>query len=487
MKKSFLFSIAMLAASLYGVQAQETNTDVNQYGQKVTSTPIQAEMQDGILVFKNDKINYKIWFDIRVQGDVAVFFGAPDYADKIGNGMSIRRARFAVKAQLDKNWYGEIDTDWTSGLPEIKDAIIAYTGISGMEIKAGNFKENFSIQRNTTSRYLVFMERPMVTSLAPSRHLGINVKYSSNWYWLSAGVFGPELKDSEAMGFMQDYNKDYGMNEGLSYTGKVVLRPIYKNKNASLHIGGAFSWRNPKTTQFKIKDFEELIEEDEDIMAAIEEGKFAELDVVGTAFDSRNSTDINRKKYLNTGDLLGVDHEIAYTFEVAGHNRGLRYEAAYIAKTACLKPEVCEVTGTQDRVTGDGFYIQASYLLFGGTQAYDANGAKYTRTTAGRSWGDLELAARFQRMDLNDGDITGGSANAYELGLNFYPNKNVKIILNYQFVDQDKYANGSGSDKGKLYCGLDADGNPTKVSSEVVGKKKGVDYQMLALRFQIAF
>ena len=499
MKKLFLLSALALSMSIAATaqQTEAAQTDVNQYGQEVKATPVAAQVQDGILVFQNKEANYKMWFDVRVQADAAAFFGAPDYADKIGNGMSIRRARFAVKAQLNKNWYGELDTDWTSGVPEIKDAYVGFTGVPGLEIKAGNFKENFSIQRNTTSRYLVFMERPMVTSLAPSRHLGLNVRYAYKWIWASAGIFGPELKDSEAQGFMEDYNKDFGMSEGLSYTGKVVFRPI-DNKDASLHIGGAFTYRDPKTTQFKFKDFEELIEEDEDVMAALDEGKFSELDLVGTAMDSRNSTNINRKKYMNTGDLIGVDHETAWTVELAGHWKGLRYEAAYIARTAHMNKAVNEVVYGKkgfDKFTGDGWYVQASYMLFGGTQAYDSNGAKYTRTTSGRNWGDLELAARFQTMDLNDAvfadgkfvsGITGGKANMYELGLNYYPCKNVKIMLNYSIVNQDKYANGKGADKGKFYVGLDEDGEPTKKSSEVVGKG-GVNYQMLALRFQVAF
>ena len=362
MKKLFLLSALALSMSI-AATAQETEaaqTDVNQYGQEVKATPVSAQVQDGILVFQNKAANYKMWFDVRVQADAAVFFGAPEYADKIGNGMSIRRSRFAVKAQLDKNWYGELDTDWTSGLPELKDAYVAFTGVPGLEIKAGNFKENFSIQRNTTSRYLVFMERPMVTSLAPSRHLGINARYSYNWIWASAGVFGPALKDAEAMEFMQDYNKDYGMSEGLSYTGKVVFRPLYKSKDASLHIGGAFSYRNMKTTEFKVKDFEELIEEDEDIIAALEEGKFKELDVFGAAMDARNSTDINRKKYVNSGDLIGVDHETAWTVELAGHWKGLRYEAAYISRTAHMNKAVNEVVYGKkgfDTFTGDGWYV----------------------------------------------------------------------------------------------------------------------------------
>ena len=216
--------------------------------------------------------------------------------------------------------------------------------------------------------------------------------------------------------------------------------------------------------------------------------------------DSRNSTNINRKKYVNTGDqLIGVNHETAWTAEIAGHWKGLRYEGAYIARTAHMDPIVNQaIYGDKGfkTFTGDGWYVQASYMLFGGTQAYDSDGAKYTRTTSGKSWGDLELALRYQTMDLNDGvvkdnkvvkGVMGGKADMYELGLNYYPTKNVKIALNYGYIDQDKYANGKGKDKGKFHVGLDKDGEPTKKASEVVGKKEGVDYQMLSLRFQVAF
>ena len=209
MKKVILTSIIALIASTAAF-AQEA--EVNQYGQKVNSYPVEATAQDGILVFQNKAQNYKMWFDIRVQGDAAVFFGYDKNLTQIGNGMLMRRTRFAVKAQLDKNWYGELDTDWTSGTPEIKDAYLGFTGVKNLEIKLGNFKENFSIQRNTTSRYLQFMERPMVTYLAPSRHMGINVKYSLPKIWASAGIFGPALEDAEAMTAFQEGNKDYGLN-----------------------------------------------------------------------------------------------------------------------------------------------------------------------------------------------------------------------------------------------------------------------------------
>ena len=466
MKKVFLLSAALLAFAISAGAQNQEEVQYNQYGQKVESLPIDARLQDGILVFQNKAANYKMWFDVRVQGDAAAFFGYDKNLVSIGNGMNIRRSRFAIKAQLDKNWYGELDTDWTSGTPEIKDAILEYTGIPNLSIKMGNFKENFSIQRNTTSRYLQFMERPMVTALAPSRHLGVAATWSCPLVWVSGGVFGPELKSSEEMTAMEDGNKDYGLNEGLSYTGKVAIRPI-NNQTSSLHIGAAVSYREPKLTST--------------------DGYNA------TRYSSRNSTSINRKKFLDTDAIKGLDHELAYTVELAGHWKQLRYEGAYIARTAYLDPEKTvipkEDLGPQ---TADGWYVQAGWLLFGGQQNYDAKGGKYTRINPGRSWGDVELCARYEVADFNCSKYyAGGSAQAFTLGLNFYPTKNVKFVINYQYNINDKYANGKGANDGtdeaaKWFVGYDASGNKCKVPSQIVGNT-GICYSMIACRFQVAF
>ncbi|MBQ7898535.1 MAG: hypothetical protein IJ307_01640 [Bacteroidales bacterium] len=470
MKKVFLVSLFALFAS---VAAFAQQAEVNQYGQKVNSYPVDATVQDGILVFQNKNQNYKMWFDIRVQGDAAVFFGYDKNLTQIGNGMLMRRTRFAVKAQLDKNWYGELDTDWTSGTPEIKDAYIAFTGVKGLEIKLGNFKENFSIQRNTTSRYLQFMERPMVSYLAPSRHMGINVKYSMPALWVSAGAFGPELEGAETQTFIEDGNKDYGLNCGMSYTGKVVYRPLHKMKNASLHIGAAVSYRNPKTSST--------------------DGYNA------VRYSTRNTTAINRKKFLDTDAIKYLDHELAYTFELAGHWKGLRWEGAYIARLPYVdEQKYVDLNGEAPNFAPAwGWYVQAGYLLFGGHQNYDAGGAKYTRVNAGKEWGDIELCARVEYLDLNMSKyVMGGSAYAYSLGLNFHVTRNVKFVINYQYNDNDIFANGKGEQDGTdktakgPYCtGYDAAGNVTKYPGDIAAdsKSKGIDYHMLACRFQVAF
>lgn len=454
--RKILFTIALALLATTAVNAQKA-VKYNQYGVAVESDVLDVEAQDGILVFESPKSGYKFWFDVRAQADAAVFFGAPDYADAIGNGTQIRRARFAVKGQINKDWYGEFDMDLANGLAELKDAIVRYTGVPNLDLQVGNFKENFSIQRNTTSRYLQFIERPMVCSaLTPSRHLGFNAKYAKDWLWVSAGAFSQVIAGQEEWTNVADNNKDFGRNSGYSLTTKVVFRPLYKIDNASLHIGAAYSYRTTTTD-----------------LATGEWGTYRA--------SCRNSTSINRKKYVDTNNLPGFDHNNLWTVELAGHWNGLRYEAAYVGDNVHFKSDAA------DPATKNfgGWYVQAGYLLFGGKQQYDSRGGKYTKVDRGRKWGDLELCARYENVDLNDGNVYGGAAEAYTLGLNWHVNDNVKFVVNYQYNNNDRYANG----KGKLNVGKDAAGKPVKDYTKVVTAdgKAGVDYHMLCVRFEIDF
>ena len=454
MKKLFL--ILSVCCMAFSANAQEKQ--YNQYGVQVDIDPLVAEAQDGILVLRSKgDSGYKIWLDNRVQTDAAVYFGAPDWADKISNGFSIRRARFAVKTQINKDWYGEVDLDMADGEFELKDAIIRYTGLKHWQIQVGNFKEIFSIQRNNSSRYLQFMERPMVCSaLAPSRHLGLNVNYTNKGIWLNGGISAQEVAGAEERGYVEESSKSAGApNEGLAYTAKAVWQPGYDKEGWGMHIGGAFSYRNPKTS----------------------------AEYYGKArYSARNSTSINRKKYIDTGDF-NYDHSLLYTAELAGYWYGFRGEAVYMGNTTYLP----------DATTRNfwGWYAQGGYLLFGGTQRYDAAGAKFTRVKRGRSWGDVELCARVEYLNLNadaklavaDQKIMGGSSMAYAMGLNYYINDHVKVQLNYQYNDNDRFCSGKTN---KFFCGVTETGTPTKNPYATRGKA-GVDYSMVSMRFEIDF
>ena len=61
----------------------------------------------------------------------------------------------------------------------------------------------------------------------------------------------------------------------------------------------------------------------------------------------------------------------------------------------------------------------------------------------------------------------------------------MKFALNYQYSNDDRYANG----KGKLLIGHDAAGVPTTDYTKAVEAKGkgGIDYHMLGIRCEIDF
>ena len=118
--------------------------------------------------------------------------------------------------------------------------------------------------------------------------------------------------------------------------------------------------------------------------------------------------------------------------------------------------------------------------MLGGQREYAPDDAEFGRMSYGRKkCGNLELAARVSNVNLNDfhdasSVITGGEATSYSASLNWYPNRNILIGLNYTFMDNDKYAD----DKGHITM----DGKSLKEALP-----KGVDFNIFQMRFLVSF
>ena len=434
------------------VMIQSERTD--QYGKKVLSrTAMDVENRDGILVMESKDQRFKTWFDARVYFDGAYFFDK-EAMNPIGNGLAIRRARFALKSTLWNNWYGEIDLDFAGAEMELKDAYLKYTTDNGkINFKAGNYKEGFSMESTTTSRYLTFLERSLVNEFAPSRHLGINVTVWDTYYTVIGGVHFQKVGELGEVDASKTLNKKQGIDEGYSYTARAVGRPIVTN-DMVLHIGGNFSYRLPKTSW--------------------EEG----LNVYRVS--TRSMTSINRKKYLDTDAIPDVKNRMIYGVELGLVFKNFMFQSEYMKHTINRRDDLSQINQ-------DGFYAQAGMLIFGGKYHYNKSEGELTQVGRGQKWGDVELAFRYDYLDLNDfeAQIYGGSANGYTVGVNYYANNNVKFMLNYVYLDHDRYANG----KGKLNVGHDTDGVLTtdfrKITEEA--GKGGEDFGFVQARIEIDF
>ena len=90
-----------------------------------------------------------------------------------------------------------------------------------------------------------------------------------------------------------------------------------------------------------------------------------------------------------------------------------------------------------------GGYAEAAYVLTGETRRYNPGSASYGGivpanpfSLTGGSWGAWEIAGRVSTIDLNDqlataNGVAGGRQTIYTLALNWYANRNVRLMFDY--------------------------------------------------------
>ena len=143
---------------------------------------------------------------------------------ELGNGTKIRRGRVFIKGKMYQDYKFKVQYDFADDLVSVKDVYIQYTGLDSSVITIGNFKETFSLEELTSSRYSTFMERGLPNAFAPGRHIGVGfMTHGDNWTF-GVGAFGEEPGDERVN------------DEGYGFSSRVTFAPI-NNKNQSIHLG----------------------------------------------------------------------------------------------------------------------------------------------------------------------------------------------------------------------------------------------------------
>jgi phosphate-selective porin OprO/OprP len=358
--------------------------------------PLPGAYDGGYLVFQSADSAFKYWLDGRLQVDGAVYSDSKN-TNSLANGTEIRRGRLGVKTTMFTNWLGEMDFDFAANAVEMKDMWIGYQGLHNTLLRVGAYKEPFSLETLTSSKYITFLERSYIDNFSPDRHIGAGVtKWDDRWR-IEAGAFGQEAGQVDAS----------GRNEGYAFTGRFTVVPVRSAKGL-IHIGGALSARWP------------------DAATGADTNTFR--------FRARPETDISLTRFLTTGKIRAVDHTSYYNGEFAS-----------VYGPASLQAEYTKVVvrrlGSLPNESFDGWYVSGSVFLTGESRNYVSSDAEFDRVYPRSRHGAWELAARVSHINLTDSSVTpvvaGGSAMNYTVGLNWYINANFKWMLNYVRVIND--------------------------------------------------
>ncbi|HEV2674706.1 MAG TPA: porin [Aliidongia sp.] len=403
----------------------------------------------------------------RVQFDAGDYLnyqpGKGNAVRDLSSGVNARRARLGVVGKFDGDWaYGLIYdfggssdtlTNTNSGAPTsgLQNAYIQYNGFKGTTIEGGYLDLPITLDEATSSNDIMFLERAASVNIANLIAAGdFRSSFGAHWnddrLWFGAYVSGPTSGAQHNIGSLGGSASQTGV------AGRAAFQAL-QGADYSLHIGG---------------DVESLLNPPH-------AGGFRSI-----TFSDRPELRVDPTSILTSGAINNVSGATAYEAELAGGYRSLFLQGEYFHYQVDRD--------TQPGLDFDGAYAEASWTVTGEHRKYNAGTAAYggivpdhplAFTEDGISGlGALELAARYSYVDLNDdfqsgkttastGGIAGGFQRVYTAGVNWYPNSNIRFMLDYLHGHISKAQATSGS--------------------LALGTPIGAKFDAIALRGQFAF
>ena len=374
----------------------ETKNEVTK--KKAESGNMDVVWKDGLRIKTDDK-KVELKMGGRIMADTAWMTENAGLNERFGeleDNAEFRRARLYMSGTFLDHYIFKAQYDFAGGDANFKDVYLGYKGIPYLgTVKIGHFKEAFSLDELTSSKYITFMERALPNAFVPGRNIGIALNNS-----LLGSSKAPRM--TWALGLFRNADDfgDASSNE-WNVTGRVTALPWYKdNGRELLHLGAAYSYRAPhETLQYR--------ERPESHMAPrfVDTGSFP----------------------VNDENLLGIESALVY--------------GPFHAEGELIQSFANRTNGVNNFYGG---YIQGGFFLTGEYRPYKNTEGVFTRVKPKnnfnivklldgeyRSIGVLELAARWSGINLANHDINGGIMNDTTIGLNWYLNPNMRMMTNY--------------------------------------------------------
>ncbi len=348
------------------------------------------------------KIGGRIQIDhYFVDDDDFVARGVADAAFE--SGVQLRRMRLYNSGVLHGHVEWKLQMDFADANdPVLKDG---YIGLVDMDdcfgclmpnIRVGHFKAPFGLEELTSSKYITFIERSSVTNT-----FGISRRYGVMLHDVfRGGQLGYAFSYFSEDGSLED-DGEVEFDNGYGLAGRIWYTPWYDCECSCrrLHVGvGAYTLEDITSVRFN----------DDGLV--------------------RTGTDPN----LIDTTAIAADGAFVWNVELALVYGPFSLQGEFFSAT------VSDTANTDPSFTG--WYVQASYWLTGECRKYSKGAFKRVSPCCNFldndccCYGGVELAAKYEVIDLNDGAIQGGKMTNWVIGLNWHLNPNARIQLNYMNV-----------------------------------------------------
>ena len=401
----------------------------------------QSELSDSISDEKNRfRVNGRIHLDnwsFANDSDGIDNFENPTTGTDPEDRTFFRRIRLKFDGDVTDNMLYRMQIDFNSpDSGEMKDMFIGFKDVAGMgTVLIGNQKRPLGLDHLNSSRFNVFIERPLVVEAfnEDARRPGIAVYDTSDdemYHW-RYGVFALEnmVTDGDVVGDSRQ----------LSVNGRLSSSPWYDECSGGR---GYFHWAVSGMVARPDGDNNPATEVNRN------EGRFR------TRGELRSN-----QRWIDTGRIAGAEWYETLGLESIFNVGPLQVVGEYQMN---WMQRDNTTPGTGPDLMFHGAYMYVAYMLTGEHVPYSRKSGTIGRIKpfenffmvdrcqggTGTGWGAWQIALRYSYLDLTDGDIRGGIQNNTTLGLVWYLNPNASVQFNAVYGDIRDHALVNGFSDG---------------------------------------
>jgi phosphate-selective porin OprO/OprP len=295
--------------------------------------------------------------------------------------------------------------DFGEGRTVLQDGYIEARFTPAFKLRGGKFKPPVGLERLQSATEILFVERAFPTNLVPNRDLGIQLSgdVANGTVSYAVGVFN---------GVVDGGNGDGDTNDGKDVAARLFFTPFAKSagplKNLGFGVAGSTGDQEgtlaaPGLPSFRTPGQQTFFSYRADATAA------------GTVLPDGERTRFSPQGYFYYGPF------------------GLLAE--YVRSSQDV------IRGTvAETLDNDAWQVAGSWVLTGGEPTYKSVNPKKVFDRAAHTYGAVEIAARYSELQIDEDAFplfanpasSASSAKAWAVGLNWYLNKNLRWMLDYE-------------------------------------------------------
>jgi len=346
--------------------------------------------------------NEQYWFALNgvLRFDQTLISGtARDRRSDFPSGGNARKIEIDVEGGLGKYWVYTVGLEFGVGGNQflLSDSWLGYEGFcQNMGLYVGRHSGNwFGLENSTSTSWYPFLERSLAASaFYPGDGLGV----LADMWWADAGVTLLVLKPEPGARIVSPNGQRYRDDPWMAET-RLTYAPVH-NAGDVWHFGLSAAYRR-------------------------NDAKLNGVSVADLAYSTRPGMRARNTAQIVGTPKMSANYLHAFNVEAARHWGPVLIQGEY---TTLFVHRVGDIRGS---VIFNGWGVIAQYMITGETHQYDVRDGSFGKIDIKSKNGAVELAARYDGINLNDKNIRGGTAHNVTLGVNWYVNDNLRLSANY--------------------------------------------------------